>query len=220
MAGQPFRIDYDREGPLLRAHVTGVNGTLETTLAYWTALAGEVRRDPVPSSLLVVDDMEGDPPPPEQLAQFVQAMVGMGFEGIRVAYVEAHAHQIPEVEHAEILARERGFDVRVFGDEQAARIWLAYGATCPVASRRRRGRTRHTGCADARRVLRDSSAADQRRLTAIAGACIDARDADRHRQNLPASPGILRRPAGGPAAAPPVKRARLIRAPAPAPQLS
>ncbi len=80
----PFRIDYSRDGDLLRAHVTGVNGTLETTLACWMSLAAELQRER-PGALLVVDDMEGDPPPPEQLAQFVQAMVGMGFEGVRVA---------------------------------------------------------------------------------------------------------------------------------------
>jgi hypothetical protein len=127
MAGVPFRIDYSREGDLLRAHVTGVNGTLETTLAYWTALAAQVQRDPTPKALLVVDDMEGEPPPPEQLERFVQAMIGMGFEGVRVAYVEAHAHQIPQVEIGEILARELGFHVRVFGDEGAARVWLRHG---------------------------------------------------------------------------------------------
>lgn len=121
-----FRIDYTREGDVLRAHVTGVNGTLETTVAYWTALAAELQRNP-PAALLVVDDMEGEPPPPDQLEQFVQAMVGLGFEGVRVAYVEAHADQIPQVEVGEILARERGFEVRVFGDEQAARIWLRHG---------------------------------------------------------------------------------------------
>ena len=103
MPAPSFRIDYSRDGDLLRAHVTGVNGTLETTLACWMALAAELRREP-PGALLVVDDMEGEPPPPEQLAQFVQAMVGMGFEGVRVAYVEAHAEQIPEVEFGEILA--------------------------------------------------------------------------------------------------------------------
>ena len=128
MSEQPFRIDYSREGELLRAHVTGINGTLETTLAYWTALAAELQRDAAPKSLLVVDDMEGEPPPPEQLEQFVQAMVGMGFEGVRVAYVEAHAQQIPEVEYGEILAREQGFDARVFGNEDTARIWLRHGA--------------------------------------------------------------------------------------------
>ena len=122
----PFRIEYQRDGGLLRAHVTGVNGTLETTLDYWMALAGEVRRM-APAALLVVDDMEGEPPPPEQLELFVNAMVGMGFEGIRVAYVEGHANQIAQVEVGEILARERGFDVRVFGDERAARLWLRHG---------------------------------------------------------------------------------------------
>lgn len=127
MAAPTFHIDYGREGGLLRAHVTGVNGTLETTLAYWTALAAELRREPS-ASLLVVDDMEGEPPPPEQLAQFVQAMVGMGFEGVRVAYVEAHAQQIPAVEFGEILAREQGFDARVFGNEADARLWLRHGA--------------------------------------------------------------------------------------------
>ena len=121
-----FNIDYHRQGSLLRAHVTGVNGTLETTLAYWMALAEEVRRDR-PRNLLVVDDMAGDPPPPEQLQQFVQAMLGLGFEGVRVAYVEAHAQQIPEVEHGEILAREQGFDVRVFGSESEASLWLRHG---------------------------------------------------------------------------------------------
>ena len=128
MPASPFRIDYSREGELLRAHVTGINGSLETTLAYWTALAAELQRDTTPKALLVVDDMEGEPPPPEQLEQFVQAMVGMGFEGVRVAYVEAHAQQIPEVEYGEILAREQGFDARVFGNEDTARIWLRHGA--------------------------------------------------------------------------------------------
>lgn len=28
-----FRIEYTRESDLLRAHVTGINGTLETTVA-------------------------------------------------------------------------------------------------------------------------------------------------------------------------------------------
>ena len=126
MAGPAFRIDYSRDGELLRAHVAGVNGNLETTLAYWTAIAAELQRER-PKALLVVDDMEGEPPPPEQLAQFVQAMVGMGFEGIRVAYVEAHAEQIPAVEFGEILAREQGFAARIFGNEDDACIWLRHG---------------------------------------------------------------------------------------------
>ncbi len=126
-APAPFEIVYARDGEVLRAHVTGVNGRLDTTLACWEALAAEVRRQR-PRALLVVDDMEGEPPPPEQLVQFVRAMVGQGFEGVRVAYVERHAQQIPEVEYAEIVARDLGFDARVFGNEDAAAVWLRHGA--------------------------------------------------------------------------------------------
>ena len=122
----PFRIDYQRDGALLRAHVTGAKGTLDTALAFWTAMAAEVRRDP-PRNLLVVDDMEGASLSPEQMLQFVQALVGLGFEGVRIAYVEAHPQQIPDVEHSEIFARERGFDVRVFGSEPEATLWLRHG---------------------------------------------------------------------------------------------
>lgn len=121
-----FKIEYQRQGSLLRANVTGMNGTLETTLAYWMALAEETRRNPSPC-LLVVDDMAGEPPPAEQIAEFVKAMVGMKFEGVRVAYVEAHAQQTPDVEYGEVRARGQGFDARVFGNEADAALWLRHG---------------------------------------------------------------------------------------------
>lgn len=121
-----FRIEYRRQGSLLRAKLTGVKGSLEITLAYWRALAEEARRDP-PRALLVVCDMEGDPAPPGQISELIQAMVGQGLENIRVAYVEARSQQIPAVEFAEILAREQGFDARVFGNEADATVWLRHG---------------------------------------------------------------------------------------------
>ena len=48
-------------------------------------------------------------------------------EGVRVAYVEAYARQVPEAEVGEILAREQGFEVRVFGNEADAAVWLRHG---------------------------------------------------------------------------------------------
>ena len=126
MAGPTFRIDYQRNGDTLRAGFSGDNSALDTVTACWMALAEELRREPVPA-LLVVDEMEGASPDPEELAQFVQSMIGLGFEGVRMAYVEAHARQVPEAEVGEILAREQGFDVRVFGNEAAASVWLRHG---------------------------------------------------------------------------------------------
>ena len=122
----PFRIEYSRESDLLCAHLTGVNGSFETTVAYWTELAGELLREPA-AALLVVDDMAGDIPTPDELARFVAVMRGLAPDNVRVAFVEAHAQQIAELEFGEILAREYGFHVRVFGNEADARIWLRHG---------------------------------------------------------------------------------------------
>ena len=124
--GPVFHIEFGTTDYGVRAWVTGTNGTLETTLACWRAIAEEVRRS-APRGLLVVDDMEGLPPPPEQLLQFVQAMRGQGMEAVRIAYVERHAEQIPEVEFAGLLANEHGFDARIFATEAEAVLWLRYG---------------------------------------------------------------------------------------------
>ncbi len=125
-AAPPFRIEFSPADFGLKAHVRGINGTLETTLAYWRRIAAEVRRLR-PAGLLVVDDMEGEPPPPEQLLQFIHAMQGEGLEAVRVAYVEKHLDQIPQVELASILANEQGFQGHVFDNERSAVTWLRYG---------------------------------------------------------------------------------------------
>lgn len=121
-----FRIRFGLEGRHLRASVSGYGGSVETTIAYWKAIGEEVR-EVRPLSLLVVDQMEGGPMPTEHLQQFIDAMSGRGFEGLRVAYVEAHVEQLAQAEVAEILACEKGFNVRVFSNEMDAAVWLRHG---------------------------------------------------------------------------------------------
>jgi hypothetical protein len=122
----PFTLEFVERPGYLFVRVTGVYGTLETTVAYWLAIAAEVRARR-PARLLIRDEMLGEPPPPAELEKFVAAMAGQGFEGVRVAYVEADGEQVAQVEHGEILAREQGFDARVFGSEMQAEVWLRYG---------------------------------------------------------------------------------------------
>jgi hypothetical protein len=126
----PFALAFAERPGYLFVHVTGVNGTLETTVAYWLAIAEHIRVRR-PAKLMIRDDMIGEPPPPAELEKFVAAMAGQGFEGVRVAYVEADGHQVAQVEHGEILAREQGFDARVFGNEHEAELWLRYGEQSP-----------------------------------------------------------------------------------------
>jgi hypothetical protein len=122
----PFSLEYAERPGFLRVRVTGVNGSLQTTLACWLAIAEEVRVRR-PTRLLIKDEMLGEPPPPVEIEQFIRAMAGQGFEGVRVAYVEADGEQVAQVEHGEIYAREQGFDARVFGSEPQAEMWLRYG---------------------------------------------------------------------------------------------
>ena len=122
----PYRLEYTERPGYLYVRVTGVNGSLETTVAYWLAIAVEVRARR-PTRLLIKDDMLGEPPSPAEIQQFIAAMAGQGFEGVRVAYVEADGEQVAQVEHGEIYAREQGLDGRVFGSELQAELWLRYG---------------------------------------------------------------------------------------------
>lgn len=122
-----FRVDFEQGGSgQLRAHVTGRQDGMETLLAYWYAIADEARRIGA-DMLLVVDELVGEPLPPEQLQGLVQAMAGQGFEKFRIAYVEADGARIPLVEVAEIHAREQGYNARVFGNESDAAMWLRHG---------------------------------------------------------------------------------------------
>lgn len=121
-----FRISFRCEHGHLRAGVSGYGGSVETTIAYWNAIGEQVRQTR-PRSLLVVDQMEGGPMPPGQLQQFIDAMGGRGFQGLRIAYVEGHFDQLSQAERAEILACEKGFNVRVFANEMDAGVWLRHG---------------------------------------------------------------------------------------------
>ena len=121
-----FEVQFSSFRDGLRAYVTGHNGSLECTLAYWRAIASEVRLKR-PGKLLVVDVMDGGVPPPEHLLDFVQQMDEDDFRGMRIAYVEDKPESIPKVELAGIFAHEHGFLVQIFASEDAAMTWLRYG---------------------------------------------------------------------------------------------
>ena len=126
MRALPFQIDYQASPGALSARITGAKGSIDITLGYWQAIGAEVVRLH-PSMLLVIDEMQGEPLSTEQMQKLVDTMTWEGFEQMRVAYVATPGRQMARVEVAEILARERGFNVRVFSNETDARLWLRYG---------------------------------------------------------------------------------------------
>ena len=130
MAGSPatgpIDIVFTQADYGLRAHVTGTNGTLETTLAYWPLHRRGSASDP--AARRAGGGRHGRRPPlPEQLLTFVLSMKGEGMEGEHIAYVERDAAQFPRVELAGFIAYEHGFNARIFDREEAAVVWMRYG---------------------------------------------------------------------------------------------
>jgi hypothetical protein len=123
-------VAYDVEfepGPLwLRVRIRGDGRDLDSTLEAWRRIAGEVARRR-PSALLVVSEVRGEPLKLEQVEAFVRGMKGLGLEALTVAYVYPKVEGWLQVETAQILAMEAGFEVRAFADEATAGMWLRHG---------------------------------------------------------------------------------------------
>ena len=123
--GYTFESRYDP--PLLQVTVTGGEDTgLPVSLEYWLRI-GALVRETGARQLLVLDHMQGEVMSNDQLACFFDRIQGIGLEQARIAYVEGRIDQIPRIEYAEVLALERGYDIRMFANEADARVWLRHG---------------------------------------------------------------------------------------------
>jgi hypothetical protein len=124
LGGDGFRIHLDPQSGFLRAHVTGGEDSLETSLAIWRLLGKECRERGV-TRLLVVEELSGALTH-EEVGIMISTLHGEGFPNIRIAFVELAGNMAPG-EHGEILAIELGFTVQAFNREGDARHWLLYG---------------------------------------------------------------------------------------------
>lgn len=112
-------------GDGLRVAVTGPR-SLENTIAYWEAILVQIHQER-PRWLLLCDDMRGPELTAEEWCTLVEAMVGRGLEGVRIAHVKPSG--LAQIEHCELYAREAGLDARAFTDVATAERWLRYGET-------------------------------------------------------------------------------------------
>lgn len=125
--GAGYRLELDYEAPRLRARVVGGSDTsLAVTGEYWLRIADEVKARGA-RELLVIDGLQGEVMTDPDLERFFALIEGRGLEHARIAYVEARMDQMPRIEYAELMARERGYTIRMFSNETDAMIWLRHG---------------------------------------------------------------------------------------------
>jgi len=116
----------DRNG-YLYAEVSGPDDNFDISLAYWTAIAEQCQRRGT-KNLLVLERL-GRYKGERNMTLMIDSIIALGFENIRVAYVDAFVEDLPIAEIGEILAMERGIAGRVFGSVQEAERWLRIGAS-------------------------------------------------------------------------------------------
>lgn len=128
LAGKGYRLELGFLAPLLCVRVFGDgDSSLPVTSEYWLHIIQQVHAYGA-SQLLVLDAKESDVMSPEDLERFFIAIAGKGLEQVQIAYVEGRVDQMPRIQEAELMALERGYRIRMFGNESDARLWLRYGS--------------------------------------------------------------------------------------------
>lgn len=127
LAGDGYRLEFDEQPPLLTVRLLGdAETTLERTREYWLRIAERANACGA-GQLLVLDALPGEVMSDEDLLRFFDSVGTLGLEHVRIAYVEGRIDQVSRIEYVELLALERGYRIRMFGNESDARLWLRYG---------------------------------------------------------------------------------------------
>jgi len=124
--GAPYVVEAEPRSDYLRIVIRGVRSSEAVSIAGWREVARHVREHGA-SRVLVVSELEGPLPTPDQQRRIMLALVGWGFERVRTAFVLADALNVASLEHGEMQARELGQESRVFGSEALAEVWLRHG---------------------------------------------------------------------------------------------
>ena len=124
-AGEGFDLTFEARGGYLRAQVDAARDNFEISLGYWQQIARECH-ERGSTHVLVVENIPeaGNPLDMERL---IDSVIALGFQNIKVAFVDLFDEHLQAMEHGEILARERGIVGRVFAQESDAERWLRYG---------------------------------------------------------------------------------------------
>lgn len=122
-----YRLRFTSRDAFLQVEVSGDIDAQAIRIAYWREIAAEGRARGA-KRLLVTDRRKGVPATPEELAELALLFREEGRYFQRVGVVEPTLEFLSRMEHAEILGRSVGLNVRIFGDHDEAERWVRYGS--------------------------------------------------------------------------------------------
>lgn len=118
-----YRIKFDNRPEYLHAHIQADRDSYEISRQFWQEIADECGRVK-PLRLLVEEDIDR---PIESIADTYQGASErplMGLSGIKIAFLDTHPEQHEQNQFGELVARNRGINVKVFFDRTEAENWL------------------------------------------------------------------------------------------------
>jgi hypothetical protein len=121
-SSQPYKLTFEYRPQYLYAFVTGEKDSYEISKQYWQEVADECQKSGI-KKVLIEEDLKENVSMPE-MYRFASEIPGLGFFGIRVAFVDRQQDQQQLNQFGETVATNRGLFSRVFNNFAEAEKWL------------------------------------------------------------------------------------------------
>jgi hypothetical protein len=122
---KPYRLTFEHRPGYLYAFVEGERDGYEISRQYWQEIADECKAKKYRKALVVEDIAESGTI--AEAYQLCSEFPQMGYLGIKVAFIDRHADQSEENQFGELVAVNRGINVKIFNDMEEAVKWLLAG---------------------------------------------------------------------------------------------
>jgi hypothetical protein len=119
---KPYRLTFEQRPTYLHAFVEGEDDSYEISRQYWQEIADECKARKFKKVLIVEDIVESGTI--AEAYQLCSEFPQMGYLKIKVAFVDRHAEQNEENQFGELVAVNRGVNVKLFTDIDEAEKWL------------------------------------------------------------------------------------------------
>lgn len=123
METKDYRLTFDNKPEYLHVLVEGEHDSYDISRRFWSEIATECERLG-PSRLLVEEDLKEQLPSIADTYQGAAERQEMGLAGIRIAFLDRHPDQHEQNQFGELVARNRGINMKVFSDRAEALDWL------------------------------------------------------------------------------------------------
>ncbi len=117
-----YQLTFDERERYLYAFIEGDQDSVEISRSYWQEVARETTRTGM-KRVMIEENLPAGASMTEMF-QFATEIPNMGFGGTRIAFIDRDLTQNDLNQFGELVAVNRGVNIKVFIDKQEAETWL------------------------------------------------------------------------------------------------